>query len=370
MPVSQRLQGVQNLDKVHECNGATSSKAESNVDGEELASATAEPSASGMRCDIKNLYQGEEDRCGRSTWVDKYPEDLEEAAENAETARYALLVRNKKSFDSRKKLEIDSIVIQSPLLKVVLGSVLKDYPGVTTQLERLTFDAPFKPFVHRWERLVDKKAAEDDAETKEHLDLLFKTLETELKDTIKAKNDLVSHGVITFEHLWSIFAPGILVFTTQGPAECAFELKSAEYVRNMCGSMYSLSCEMVDWNGENFGRGTKCLSISSFSGTLPISQLEAYPLNYHPDETRLMERLVERGRLFERLHGFHYKAYNGIAIGQGQYGPMKYNVSHSPHRSSVSSAVLMSDCRSIAVLSLTLMLTIDSIQTAPFRSRR
>ena len=83
----------------------------------------------GMECDLKHLYQKEDDK-GRTTWSDKYPEDLEEAAENEKTARFAILVRNKKSFDSRKKLEIDSIVIQSPLLKNVLAIVLKDYPGM------------------------------------------------------------------------------------------------------------------------------------------------------------------------------------------------------------------------------------------------
>ena len=83
----------------------------------------------GMECDLKHLYQKEDDK-GRTSWTDKYPEDLEEAAENETTAKFAILVRNKKSFeDSRKKLEIDSIVVQSPLLKNVLSKVLKDYPG-------------------------------------------------------------------------------------------------------------------------------------------------------------------------------------------------------------------------------------------------
>lgn len=81
-----------------------------------------------MEYDLKNLYQKEDDQ-GRVTWADKYPEDLDEAAENEITAKFALLVRNKKSFDSRKKLDIDSIVVQSPLLKKVLTQVLKDYLG-------------------------------------------------------------------------------------------------------------------------------------------------------------------------------------------------------------------------------------------------
>lgn len=95
----------------------------------------------------------------------------------------------------------------------------------------------------------------------------------------------------------------------------------------MCGRVYALNCEKVDWDGENFGRGRDNLKIFEFSGTLPISQLAAYPLKYHSDEATLKERLIERGRLFERLQGFHYKAFKGIAIGYGQFGPIEYNVS-------------------------------------------
>ena len=85
----------------------------------------------GIISDTKNLYQSKPDNRGRTTWVDTYPDDLEDPAENAETARYALLIRNSKCYDGRKKLQIDSIVIQSPLLKQVLGTVLKNYPGIT-----------------------------------------------------------------------------------------------------------------------------------------------------------------------------------------------------------------------------------------------
>lgn len=281
---------------------------------------------SGMKCDIKNLYQGEEDRRGRFTWVDKYPEDWEEAAENTETGRYALLVRNKKSFDSRKKSEIDSIVVQSPLLKAVLETVLSGYPSITTGLDRLTFQAPFQPFVHRWERLVEAKEATNDVETKEHVELLFQTLETELSDTIKARNDLISHGVCTFEHVWTIFEPGDFVFTAQDSADRAFQLQSADYRNTRCGSAYSLTSEAVDWDGENFGRSRTTLNIYEFNGTLPISQLGVYPLKYHSDEAKLKERLIERGKVFEQLKGFQYKQYTGIAIGHGMFGPIKYTV--------------------------------------------
>lgn len=98
----------------------------------------------------KNIYKGSSDDDGNWTWVDKYPEDVEEAAENEETAKYAIVVRNQKSNDSRKKLEAHSIIVQSPWLRKALAEIMEDYPGVACELTRLEFEAPFKPFVHRW----------------------------------------------------------------------------------------------------------------------------------------------------------------------------------------------------------------------------
>lgn len=49
----------------------------------------------GMVCDRKNLYQ-KWDRYQRFTWSEEYPDGLEEAAENEQTMKYAILVRNSK----------------------------------------------------------------------------------------------------------------------------------------------------------------------------------------------------------------------------------------------------------------------------------
>ena len=43
----------------------------------------------GMIAEEKNLYESKPDNRGRTTWVDTFPDDLENAAENAESARYA-----------------------------------------------------------------------------------------------------------------------------------------------------------------------------------------------------------------------------------------------------------------------------------------
>lgn len=281
----------------------------------------------GMILDVKNLYQGKSDARGRSTWVDKYPDDLEEAAENAETDRYALLVRNKKCYDGRKKLQIDSIVIQSPLLKNALAVILKDYPGVTPSLDRLTFNPPFKPFVHRWSRFVDAVGNEEDPDTKSHLELFYKILEGELSDQIKSRDDFIRNGVITYDACWMLFEPGTTVFTILNGYKTALKLINGDYQQTRCGEFYVLSCQAIDWDGENFGWDSTKISIAEFSGTTKITKLPSFPLVYHPAVEKVMVDLTRRGKIFESLHGYHYKSYQGVAVGKGPWGPVKYNVS-------------------------------------------
>jgi hypothetical protein len=155
--------------------------------------------------------------------------------ENAETAKYALLVRNSKVYSNpRKTLSIHSIVVQSPLLKRLLQKVLKDYPGLSLNLRRLEFTGKFEAIIHRWGRLQEAIAklddsSEDNRETKKHAELLFSVLKTEFSDVIDNSQDMMSKGVITFEHLWTIFQPASLVYTRQDGQDTAMKLVSTKY---------------------------------------------------------------------------------------------------------------------------------------------
>ena len=287
----------------------------------------------GMITDVKNLYQSKPDNHGKTTWVDTYPDDLQEAAENAESARYALLIRNKKCYDGRKTLEIDSIVVQSPLLKQALGSILIDYPGITTTLDRLTFKAPFQPFIHRWKNLLEALESEQDPETKghypeakAHLELFHRVLEAELRDDLKARDDFILNGVITYSNIGMIFEPGTTVFAVKDGQNCAARFDSGNYQNTRCGQCYNLNCQMVDWDGEAFGLGGTQFHLWEFEGTTKITKLCAYPLEYHPNLSKVKEELIQRGKMFEGLSGYHYKNYQGVAIGEGPWGPVKYNV--------------------------------------------
>lgn len=299
--------------------GETKAETESNKQKEEVPV--------GMLVETKSLFQ-KKDSDNKYQWVTEEPTDAVDAAETPETAKYAFLIRNKKSYDSRKKYEIDSIIVQSPLLKKALGIALEKYPGVTTNLDRLVFKAPFAPFVHRWQRFADLLTTTEDETTKKHLQLLYDVLGAELKDAIHARNDLVLNGVITFDHLWTIFEPGELVFSTDEGKERVYELQSTVRCTDQKRGMdyLRIQARAIDWDGEKFGTSWEYLSDYEFEGTRPIVSLTAFPFEFHPLKDKLAEALTIRGKLFEKLAGYHYQAYKGVALGYGRCGLIKHNV--------------------------------------------
>lgn len=72
-------------------NGSTPSTDEAKLKVEKL-----DPALVGMSVGLKNLYSGKEDKRGRFQWQTTIPEDVGKPAEDAETAKWALIVRNVK----------------------------------------------------------------------------------------------------------------------------------------------------------------------------------------------------------------------------------------------------------------------------------
>lgn len=286
------------------------------VDGDKAAECTpVKPKErKGSISTAKHIYRGKEDSKGNATWSDKIPENASETpAEDDETAQYAVLVRNKISYDSRKSLEIQSLVIQSPWLKTALNEIFKDYPGVCCKVDRLVFNTPFEPFVHRWGDFIKFMKKPNNSKTKEHLELLHLILKEELKDTIKAFEDFLVHGVITYEHVWTIFQPGTIVVFPYFDVTTAGEFKRGSYVETQWGMAYRLSCDIIDWGGQFFGRRSEYVQIPEFVGTAGIESLSAFPLTFSPQiDVRLKADLIKRGKKFESLAGFQYRRYSTL----------------------------------------------------------
>lgn len=158
--------------------------------------------------------------------------------------------------------------------------------------------------------------------------LLYNTLRAELKETVAAKDDFIANRVITYEHLWTIFQPGCTVHSVSYGRECGQKFVQGSYIEHpKYGPCFQMTCQQIDWDGEKMGWSTQYPLVPGFAGTKPITELEAFPLEFHPDCVALTAKLVLRGKLFEHFAGYHYKAYKGTAIGVDNCGrPMKVSV--------------------------------------------
>jgi hypothetical protein len=65
----------------------------------------------------------------------------------------------------------------------------------------------------------------------------------------------------------------------------------------------------IDWDGTHFGWVQKHITLSLFSGTKEITELEAYPAHMHPNYEELTKLLIQRGQKFRELAGIHTKTY-------------------------------------------------------------
>ena len=300
-----------------------------------------DPSEIGMEAITKTLYSSKEDKRGRFLWQDTIPEDLGKPAEDAESSRKALICRMVKVHnDPTKVLAVHSIVVQSPLLKTLLGEVLEGYPGVTVSLKRLEFSGRFEPLIHRWDELsaaIERLRAEKDSEDAdsqaaarlEHGELLQGLLATEFKDTIDASLDMKTLGVTTYEHIWTLFQPGSLVYTKVDGQDRVFRLAALPiYGKDRDGNpVFWLNLQYVDYDGSHFGTQKLNTCIGAFEGTKSISSLTAVPLDFHSRKDEISAKLIERGAKVERFAGSHYVAYNGVGWRLDHQGLKdKYNV--------------------------------------------
>jgi len=240
----------------------------------------------------------------------------------AEHGDYALVVR-KTGHGGDDTWKIKSITVFSPYILDLFRTALKDYPGVTTALDRVELNAPFEPLLHRWEALDEGLKEENDLKARNHFNLFRQVVEPVLAPHLKAAAECKEHGVIPYDSVWTIFPPGCLVTWEADGQSNIGRMEEAGNVLTMYKPAYQVTCDQVDWNGEVFGFIKKTITIQSFEGTRPVTELSIIPLDLKPNAAELKKAHIQRGRAFEALHGYHFKAYEGPAQGTDGWGLRK-----------------------------------------------
>lgn len=268
----------------------------------------------GMRPAAKQLYRADD----RSTWDEWTPKTIRTDTNAASYVHEcALIVRHEPHPSNNNQAALHSITVQSPLIKKVLEVTFEGYQGLNTQLKQLTFKAPFHPFYYRWHLFEKFRQDEQDEEIKSHLVLLHSVLSNEILPHIEAMQDFTKNKVISFDYLWTIFSPGMEVYTKIDGHDRILQLKESRYGASMSGEYFSLECRYIDCDGSRFGYVDTSVEIDSFDGVKRLVDLDAMPSHLHSDIENLVEILYRRGEKFENLNGLRHMQYSGFYTSRG-----------------------------------------------------
>lgn len=216
----------------------------------------------------------------------------------------------------KKHWVTDSVTFQDPAMRKVLAEVLRKYQDLDCELENWTFEPPFMPLVHRWDVLKKYHDTAETGELKNASSALLAFLTPILASSIISLAQTKKTGKVNFQNIWQIFPPSSLVMTKfYGVETICRVLKYKRRPADMCNPEgWIIDMEYVDWNGENCGYANTTLTIWEFEGFRRVTSLPVFPISFLSDIEGTKAKMLERGRRFERLRGYHFMVCNGTKV--------------------------------------------------------
>ncbi|KAI0011874.1 hypothetical protein F4779DRAFT_635471 [Xylariaceae sp. FL0662B] len=217
------------------------------------------------------------------------------------------------------------------LLKHCLGH----YPYHIFRGSPVILVSPYEAIVFNWEILEEEAGKPGDSEhtqqARDDLKLLLKYIsggssgDAMLDKYFRSREAYVEHNSIKFEDLWTIFPPGTLIygkpFQDQDQLFVVQDNVSPWPRRDDRPQEYfpwKLKGWVYDWNSSTFERTPFEIPFEQFEGRRPITSLPYYPFKLHPEQHKVAQKLVERGKKFRKLcdakQGERLFQYSGEAI--------------------------------------------------------
>lgn len=232
------------------------------------------------------------------------------------------------------------IVIKSEYLLKALKDVVESWPGISWNSDPLELDPEMlltfldEFYAYRDSLVTKKPRSEYDNHVLTSVNLLLSSLESDYQNTVATIKNLKLHREMTFDLLYSILVPRSLIVTQCAITGLPRLFKLISSMRVLVDSLpcYQLNCQSVDLIDrpvtQTVGVGKVCTTIliGFFKGTVKIDSLDAYPICFHPDQGKLQEMLIERGKKWKGLIGIHHMQFNGIAALKCSDRLLRHNV--------------------------------------------
>lgn len=141
--------------------------------------------------------------------------------------------------------------------------------------------------------------------------------------TIGSLDYYVDCGYTTYELLEFFIPPNTLVYRYHSSTEQHQVLlaRAGSYKESPNARYFELLCDLVTFDGEDFGVAHTTLTIKEFPGAQRIQDLDAYPFQYHLNYQNLYNDLINRGRKFAAMTQYTYgQILPGPALRGARYG--------------------------------------------------
>lgn len=203
-------------------------------------------------------------------------------------------------------------------LKQLLEDIIVGFPYDPVDAQQdVDFDLPaYCLFFYRKElEEVGSERFKDDEASLGHLKLLIDWIDKVHEETFRASQRFHSNGQrpISYEHLWTVFRPGSLVYNRVQGHPRAYKVRGFWY-EDDSEPCLAIRVKFVDYDGEKFGTRKDSFRIPKYSGVMRAEDLNIMPLDFHSNSAGIRAQLLERGRRFEKLAGQHFMQYGGVAI--------------------------------------------------------
>lgn len=197
--------------------------------------------------------------------------------------------------DSGKIFTRSEIEIDSDNLRTMLKEVLdKLYPFLDWTQKVMKFQSPFTHFVFLYDDLMEKgNELEGDEtatkQTKEDLRQLLKMVRecNELASYFANRESDIKYGRVTYEFLWTMFAPRTEIFTKSTLGEPQLlQVMDAPGTGQKDDQTFQAELWGYDYNGSEMVRVFHEVVVTDkYEGTKNVDRLHYYPLKYFKDSS-------------------------------------------------------------------------------------
>lgn len=287
----------------------------------------------GASLSVKLMYEGPRSLDDMYDWVDYPPKQLSKSAAKAHdrVAIKAFKVKDleKPVMSGRFSLRYHLLELQNPLLVAAVAELLKKQDMHIDVCQNAKFMYPFPELYFGYDDIVAKHRSLDEKDpahpVRPFLLLLIRLLDDIFTDTRAQLKGLRTDNLISFTLAWTLFPKNTTVISWGNNCELLFKVTETAYQSSNGKKALIVKGKVLRFDGRGFLWEEYCMRFNSFAGNLPVTELPAYPLEFHDTAADVRARLTARGKKVLDYQGLTYVNYTGIVIHVEDKDTSKHN---------------------------------------------